>query len=94
MSRKRHFANVCWISLVLMVGPFMRVSLAQDLPPEVLGYADTVFYNGQVLTMDRDQPPINVTQAIAVRIQLIRVENTRTVISGVIVGVAIHIIGA
>ena len=67
MSRKRHFANVCWISLVLMVGPFMRVSSAQDLPPEVLGYADTVFYNGQVLTMDRDQPPINVTQAIAVR---------------------------
>ncbi len=71
MSRKRPFTNLCLTSLVLMVGLFMRVSPAQDLssevPPEVLGYADTVLYNGQVLTMDRDQPPINVTQAIAVR---------------------------
>ena len=67
MIRKRLFTNACSMILVLMVGPFMRVSPAQDLPPEVLGYADTVWYNGQVLTMDRDQPPINVTQAIAVR---------------------------
>ena len=59
--------NLCLMSLMLMLGPFVQASLAQDLPPEVLHYADTILYNGQVLTMDRDRPPINVTQAIALR---------------------------
>ena len=40
---------------------------AQDLPAEVLRYADTVLHNGQVMTMDRDQPPITVVEAIALR---------------------------
>ena len=57
----------CSVMLLLMLGPFLGVSQAQDLPPEVLNYADTVLYNGHVLTMDRDRPPINVTQAIALR---------------------------
>ncbi|MEE2838986.1 MAG: amidohydrolase family protein [Acidobacteriota bacterium] len=43
------------------------VAPAQDLPPEVAHYADTVFYNGSVLTMDRDKPPFTVTEALAVR---------------------------
>jgi len=53
--------------LLLMFGPFLFVSQAQDLPPEVLRYADTILYNGQVLTMDRDQPPITVVEAVAIR---------------------------
>ena len=40
---------------------------AQDLPAEVLRYADTVLHNGQVMTMDRDQPPITVVEAVALR---------------------------
>lgn len=51
----------------LFFGPFLSFSQAQELPPEIVSYADMVLYNGQVLTMDREQPPINVVQAVAVR---------------------------
>ena len=52
---------------LLVFGPWPGVAQAQDLPAEVLRYADMVLYNGQILTMDRDQPPITVTEAVAVR---------------------------
>ncbi len=55
------------MGIVVVSGAFCTIFQAQQLPPEVLRYADTVLYDGQVLTMDRDQPPINVTQAIALR---------------------------
>ena len=55
------------LSCVLMFGPLLGVSQAQQLPSEVIRYADMVLYNGHVLTMDRDQPPINVVQAVALR---------------------------
>jgi len=71
MSNKRHIrvriSNFILMSLLLFWGPVLCATQAQDLPPEVLRYADTVLYNGQVMTMDRDQPPINVVQAIALR---------------------------
>ena len=44
------------LSCVLMFGPLLGVSQAQQLPSEVIRYADIVLYNGHVLTMDRDQP--------------------------------------
>ncbi len=62
-----HTNPLCLLTVLLTFAPFLLVSQAQSLPPEVLRYADMVLYNGQVLTMDRDQPPINVTQAVAVR---------------------------
>ena len=40
---------------------------AQQLPEEVIRYADRVFYNAQVLTMDRDGTDFSVTQAVAIR---------------------------
>ena len=40
---------------------------AQNLPPEVIRYADIVMHNGVVLTMDRDTPDFAVAQAVAVR---------------------------
>ena len=52
---------------LLMLGSFSAGMQAQDLPPEILLYADTILYNAQVLTMDRDQPPITVAQAVALR---------------------------
>ncbi len=52
---------------LLLLCPLLTVSQAQDLPPEILDYADTVLYNGQVLTMDGDRPPITVTEALAIR---------------------------
>jgi len=55
------------MGLLLISVPFLRVAQAQDLPPEVLRYADMVLYNGHVLTMDQDQPPVNVTQAVALQ---------------------------
>ncbi len=56
---KTKFAGT--LSVILLgFGPAIWVSQAQDLAPEVLHYADLVFYNGQVLTMDQDQPPFTV----------------------------------
>ncbi len=60
-------ATLWMTGFLLIFGPFLFVSQAQDLPPEVLRYADTILYNGQVLTMDRDQPPITVVEAVAIR---------------------------
>ena len=60
-------STLCILSFMLIFGPLLGVSQAQDLPPEVLRYADTILYNGQVLTMDRDQPPITVVEALAIR---------------------------
>ena len=56
---------------LLVFCPFVTAALAQDLPPEILRYADTVLYNGQILTMDQDQPPIREAQAMAIRDGLI-----------------------
>ncbi|MDA2932827.1 hypothetical protein MYX82_00635 [Acidobacteria bacterium AH-259-D05] len=36
----------------------------QDLPPEVLAYADLVLYNGKILTADDD---FTIVEALAVR---------------------------
>ncbi len=55
------------IGIFLISFSSVWVAQAQELPPEVLRYADMVFYNGHVLTMDRDRPPINVRQAVAIR---------------------------
>jgi predicted amidohydrolase YtcJ len=52
---------------LFLLGVFLSPTLAQDLPAEVIRYADLVLYNGYVLTMDQDQPPINVAEAVAVR---------------------------
>ena len=60
--------STAWIiSILLICCSSILVSQAQELPPEVLSYADIVLYNGQVLTMDSDQPPFTVAQALAVR---------------------------
>lgn len=52
---------------LVLLGFTWGISHAQDLAPEVLDYADIVLYNGQVLTMDGDQPPINVDESLAIR---------------------------
>ncbi|MEE8160243.1 MAG: amidohydrolase family protein, partial [Acidobacteriota bacterium] len=56
----------CIVSLLLLLGPW-AVSQAQELPPEIVQYADMVLHNGTVLPRDRDQPPITVSQAVALR---------------------------
>jgi len=71
MNDKDRFSQTSFtlwmMSLLLIFAPFLRAAQAQDLPPEVLRYADMVLYNGHVLTMDQDQPPFNVTQAVALQ---------------------------
>ena len=71
MNEKDRFSQTVftlWImGFLLIFAPFLWVAQAQDLPPEVLRYADMVLYNGHVLTMDQEQPPVNVTQAIALQ---------------------------
>lgn len=53
--------------IVLVLGSAICISQAQDLAPEILHYADIVFHNGQVLTMDQDRPPFATTEALSVR---------------------------
>ena len=59
--------KLCLSAFLLLIGFWLGVAQAQSVPPEVLRYADLVLYNGQVLTMDRDRPPIHVVQALAIR---------------------------
>ena len=66
MKKKSRTIITLYVMILLFFGPF-RLAQAQNVPPEVLRYADLVLYNAQVLTMDRDQPPINVVQALAIR---------------------------
>ena len=70
MTQKRHLSRTvrthCMVSLLLLLGPW-AVSQAQELPPEIVQYADMVLHNGTVLPMDRDQPPLTVAQAVALR---------------------------
>lgn len=67
MSTHQLITRSCFPVLAVLFFFQFADSLAQDLPPEVLSYADMVLYNGQVLTMDRDQPPFTVAEALAVR---------------------------
>ncbi|MDX1499098.1 MAG: amidohydrolase family protein [Woeseiaceae bacterium] len=50
--------------LPLLLLPF--TASAQDIPPELIRYADFVFYNGTVLTADADRD-FTVAEAVAVR---------------------------
>ena len=67
MRTHQFITRSCFPVLAVLLFFQFADSLAQDLPPEVLSYADMVLYNGQVLTMDRDQPPFTVAEALAVR---------------------------
>ena len=53
------------VVLISLLGTLAAsTALAQNLPPEVMHYADTVLYNGKVLTVDKDN---TVAQGIALR---------------------------
>ncbi|HET7681500.1 MAG TPA: amidohydrolase family protein [Xanthobacteraceae bacterium] len=52
------------VSIAFLGALCASVASAQNLPPEVLRYADTVFYNGKVATADAQ---FTMTKAIAVR---------------------------
>ena len=49
---------------LLFLTLFVGQSLAQSLPPELIRYADSVLYNGKVLTADKN---FTVAEAVAVR---------------------------
>lgn len=46
---------------------FPTVSRAQQLPEEVIRYADMVFHNGYVLTVDTDRGDFTIAEAVAIR---------------------------
>ena len=52
------------IALLAFLFAARAASAPPDLPPEVLAYADIVFYNGTVVTVDEK---FSIAQAIAVR---------------------------
>nr|MBA2306350.1 amidohydrolase family protein [Acidobacteriota bacterium] len=64
MSKSKVALAAC---VAILVGGTVQRPIAQDLPPEVIRYADIVMHNGSVLTMDRDTPDFTVAQAVAVR---------------------------
>ena len=51
------------VGLLAGSGGFLRAQ-PQDLAPEVLAYADLIWYNGKVLTADDD---FTIAEAVAVR---------------------------
>jgi len=60
--------RLTYLSLLLSI-PLLGMGLSsaqspQNLPPEVVAYADMVLYNGQVLTVDDD---FTIVEAVAVR---------------------------
>ncbi|MFB3141279.1 MAG: amidohydrolase family protein, partial [Acidobacteriota bacterium] len=64
---QRHWKNLFRVLLFLCVLATVRTGWAQSpasLPPEVLAYADLVFYNGQILTVNEQ---FTITEAVAVR---------------------------
>jgi predicted amidohydrolase YtcJ len=52
------------LKLFIFLAP--TLALGQDIPPELIRYADFVFFNGQVLTADADRS-FTVADAVAVR---------------------------
>ena len=67
MMNQRHWNHFYRVLLFLCVVATVRPGWAQSparLPPEVLAYADMVFYNGQILTVDEQ---FTITEAVAVR---------------------------
>ncbi len=55
---------------------------AQTLPAELVRYADFVFYNGPILTVDTDQGDFTVAQAVAIRDGKILAVGTRDRVLG------------
>lgn len=64
MSKRNVVVSACILALFLGKA---QPAGAQDLPPEVIQYADIVMHNGPVLTMDRDTPDFTIAQAVAIR---------------------------
>ena len=62
--RKSLFSTFLFWSVL---GFLWQIAGAQQLPPEIVKYADMILYNGQVLTMDRDTPDFSVAEAVGVR---------------------------
>src|SRR5687767_11260602 len=52
---------VCVIATVLLIG---GAATAQELPPEVINYADVVLYNGKILTVNAN---FDIAEAVAIR---------------------------
>src|SRR5262245_6721065 len=70
LGRRQRFAVCLWAAALLLSGA--ASAFAQQLPPEVAakGYADTVFLNGKVVSMDDNTTstdPGHIYQAIAVK---------------------------
>lgn len=63
---RRSFLSLKLLILVAAGLPMNGGAQVPDLPPEVLHFADTVFYNGQVLTADADRD-FTIAEAVAVR---------------------------
>ena len=57
-----HF--VSFLILVLMFAAALEAQSSASLPPEVIAYADLVFYNGEILTADEQ---FTVVEAAAIR---------------------------
>ena len=55
---------ISFLSLVLVFTANLQAQSAQDLPEEVIAYADLVFYNGKILTADEQ---FTIVEAVAIR---------------------------
>lgn len=77
MTRRRlsGIAGPVWLTvLIVLACPNVFAQNASDLPPEVLRYADTVYVNAHILTLDNHEmiaDPGTIAEAMAVRDEVI-----------------------
>ncbi len=65
ITKKQTSFLIFFVNLFLLALP--AVSQAQQLPEEVIRYADMVFHNGYVLTVDTDRGDFTIAEAAAIR---------------------------
>lgn len=74
MVKKISLTNALAALAVLFAGGFATAQSVNDLPPEVLRYADTVYVNAKIVTLDKHDmspDPGTIADAMAVRDEII-----------------------
>ena len=75
--RPRYFRSVwagCWMPLAALLAGSTALAQSGNLPPEILNYADTVYINAKIITLDEHEmnpDPGTIARAMAVRDEMI-----------------------
>ncbi|MBT8100180.1 MAG: hypothetical protein KJO82_10535 [Gammaproteobacteria bacterium] len=74
MAKKLSLTNALAALTLLFAGGFATAQSVNELPPEILRYADTVYVNAKIVTLDKHDmspDPGTIAEAMAVRDEII-----------------------